>query len=380
MSLGQDDGSANEESLVAASLSRAEVLKRAAAIGLSVGFAGRMFASPALAGAQLEGATLHGVTWGGPWVQAATDVAKSWGKANVLWTLHQGGAAAILPKIEATWPHPQYDLVEVWSPVFVSMDQSGWLQPLSLEDPAMPNLKDIPRPYFYPAKGAVKTVPQSVSGAVWAYRSDLVKKPIRSPQDLLDPSLKGRIAFPDPSYSANLAIVSLALARGGNEHKMAPGWAFVKELAKAGNIVRAFNTESDVINSLTTGESAVAFANIGDFVTVAKHFPVKPLNRTPGFKGFPFVEGWVLLKHAPNAAEAKSFLNALISPTNDAAFNQATGEFPTNSKSKVPSSAYVYNYHPTELKKWAYFPDWGYLSRQADAWLKRWENEIAPLL
>ena len=33
-----------------------------------------------------------------------------------------------------------------------------------------------------------------------------------------------------------------------------------------------------------------------------------------------------------------------------------------------------------EMDKYVYIPDWAYLSEQGDAWMKRWEQEVVPLL
>lgn len=41
------------------------------------------------------------VDWGPPWIDNTKSIAASWGKADIIWTLHCGGAASILPKIKA---------------------------------------------------------------------------------------------------------------------------------------------------------------------------------------------------------------------------------------------------------------------------------------
>ena len=65
------------------------------------------------------------VDWGPPWIDNTKKIAASWGKADITWTLHSGGAASILPKIKAAWPNPPYDIVDNWSPVFNSMIREG---------------------------------------------------------------------------------------------------------------------------------------------------------------------------------------------------------------------------------------------------------------
>ena len=43
---------------------------------------------------------------------------------------------------------------------------------------------------------------------------------------------------------------------------MEPGWELLKKLAKSGNIGRVAATETDFLNSMTTGETTVAFWNM----------------------------------------------------------------------------------------------------------------------
>jgi len=82
------------------------------------------------------------VDWGPPWIDNSKKMAAAWGKEPINWTLHSGGAASILPKIKAGWPNPPYDLVDNWSPVFLSMVREGWAETVTLAD--CPNLKHIP--------------------------------------------------------------------------------------------------------------------------------------------------------------------------------------------------------------------------------------------
>ena len=79
------------------------------------------------------------VDWGPPWIDNSKKIAAGWGKADINWTLHSGGAASILPKIKAAWPNPPYDIVDNWSPVFLSMLREGWAETVTLEN--CPNLK-----------------------------------------------------------------------------------------------------------------------------------------------------------------------------------------------------------------------------------------------
>ena len=111
-----------------------------AASGLAAPFAQRAWAAD----------PLSVVDWGPPWIDSTKGIAQEWGKSAINWTLHSGGAASILPKIKASWPNPPYDLVDIWSPVFVSMVKEGWAETVTLEN--CPNLADTPEGFRHRSK------------------------------------------------------------------------------------------------------------------------------------------------------------------------------------------------------------------------------------
>ena len=45
------------------------------------------------------------VEWGPPWIDASKKVLGDQNMWDIAWELHQGGAAAILPKIKSSWPN-----------------------------------------------------------------------------------------------------------------------------------------------------------------------------------------------------------------------------------------------------------------------------------
>ena len=177
------------------------------------------------------------VEWGPPWIDASKNVLEGQDKWDITWELHQGGAAAILPKIKATWPNSPYDVVDCWTSVFLSMVREGWAETVTVDD--VPNLADVPEALITKDdQGNFKNIPRSVNGVFFAYRPDICPIEIKSINDLLDPRLKGQICWPSPIMNTCLQVVALALARGGDEYDIDPGWEFLQEIAKSGNIGR----------------------------------------------------------------------------------------------------------------------------------------------
>jgi putative spermidine/putrescine transport system substrate-binding protein len=260
--------------------------------------------------------------------------------------------------------------------------REGWLEPLTYKE--MPNLRDIPESLFYKdSAGNIVNVPRSLGGKFWGYRTDISPIKIEKMEDLLDPRLKGQICWPDPIQDTNIQLITLALARGGDMHNLEPGWQFLKELAKSGNIGRVAKTEVEFINSMTSGETSVAIWNQGPWHKVSQNAPVKFLTKMPGekaFKALLYQEGWVVLKSSKHKKAAKEYLNFFINPENNEAYNLAIGEAPANSKAKAGKSIEHLSFTKKQFDQYAMVPDYDYCAKNIDGWVKRFETEIIPLL
>ena len=319
------------------------------------------------------------VEWGGDVVNAMKQIEGKQDKVKVNWVLHQGGSGAILPKIKATWPHADYDYVAGWEGSFNGMVKEDWLVPVSVEN--VPNLADIPQKIIVKnAKGEWMAIPRAVGGIYVAYRKDICPVEVKSLDDLFDPRLKGKICWPGPTQAMMLPLVALALHAGGNEHKMDPGFALIKKLAQSGNIGRVGVTDTDFSTSLTSGETAVGFYSEPQLTMVAKSFPVVRLTKQAGVPTFLYQSGFAVFKNRPNLQATLDFANFCISPEMSTLYAEVAGEAPLNVKAKTPDSLKHLAFTPEEMDKYVYVPDFNEVLTQQDAWAKRWENEIAPLL
>jgi putative spermidine/putrescine transport system substrate-binding protein len=320
------------------------------------------------------------VEWGTPYVESSQAISAKQDIADITWALHEGGSAAILPKIKSSWPNPPYDLIAAWKPVWLTMIREGWIEPVTLEK--VPNMKDIPKKLITTDENGVwYDVPRSLSGVFWAYRTDTCPIEITNIEDLLDPSLVGQISWPHPIANTNLQVASLAMGRGGDEHNMEPGWKFLKELAKSGNIGRVHATTADQINALTAGEVSIIFTDLPSVGVAAKNVPIKYLTKThETLKMFPWVESWGVLKSSKNKMAAFDYANFSITPENNKAFNEGIGAGATNVHVEASGALMSVSYTEEELAKFAHFADYDRLSKDLDASTKRFETEIVPLL
>ena len=322
------------------------------------------------------------VEWGGAYVEGMKQLVERQGKYDVTWELHAGGSAAILPKIKAAWPDRLlYDMVAGWEVVYLGMIREGWVEPITVED--VPNLVDVPDSLLTKDKdGTIYAVPRNMAVNYFGYREDVCPIEIKSVEDFLSPELKNQIAWPEPVYGSNIQTVNLALARGGDEYNMEPGWQFLKEIAKSGNIGRIIKTETDQINSLSTGETSISYAPAATLVRLAEHgLPIRHLHKETGagLKAMLVTEGWAVMK-GKNTKAAFDFLNYTISREAQEWWSKHLGAPPVNVHAKAPEKIAFQQYSQEEIEKHGYLPDWDYVSQQLDGWVKRFEQEIVPLL
>jgi putative spermidine/putrescine transport system substrate-binding protein len=354
-------------------LTRRRILGLVGAVGVPA-ILGR-FASPARAAVT----ELTAIEWGGDVVEAMKQIAAAQSGAKINWVLHQGGAGAILPKIKASWPHVDYDYVAGWEGSFNSMIKEDWLETINPAD--VPNLADIPQAIIMKdPKGAIKAVPRAVGGMYFGYRTDTVPFPITKVDDLFDKRLKGAICWPGPTQSMMLQIVALAIRGGGDESNMEPGWKLMKDLAKSGNIGRIAVTDVDFTNSFTSGETSVGFFAEPSWAAVAKNFPVTRLTKQAGMATFLYQSGFAVMKNRPNLKATLDFVNFCISPQMNALYAKVAGEAPLNAKAVTPDNLKHLSYSAQELAAFVHVPDFNVVLSQQDAWAKRWESDIAPLL
>ena len=322
--------------------------------------------------------------WGGAYIDSTKAVMGKQDKFDVKWELHAGGAMAIVPKIKNLWPKPFYDFVVSFDPVFHTMTREGWPEPVTYDE--IPNLRHVPEDIIPKNdKGQMIHIPVSFGAHFFGYRKDLIPFPIRKIEDMLDPRLKGKIFQRDAVTGSNNNVVMYAHAFGGDERNLEPGWDFLKKLAKSGNIGRVGASESDFINSLTTGECAFGMWNLPGWGAVAKNFPVEFLlfdkKEAPGFQAAFYSEGITILSNAPNKAAAKQFVDWFLSPEINSAYNEGISNAPVHAKAKAGKVAQNLVFKSKEERAGKIkVIDYVYLSSVASEMAKKFETEIVPLL
>jgi putative spermidine/putrescine transport system substrate-binding protein len=175
--------------------------------------------------------------------------------------------------------------------------------------------------------------------------------------------------------------VALAIANGGDERHIDPGFKALRDLAKTGNIGRVYTVHTDAVASMTSGETSVTFGDQGTLGPMLNAIKLVYVSKvTPSLKTFLFTEGWIVMTNSKSKKAAFDFANFSISPEECETWNKAVDLNPANSKSApIPGLEHL-AFTTNEMHEFAYVPDYDYISQQLDSWAKRYEAEIAPLL
>jgi putative spermidine/putrescine transport system substrate-binding protein len=181
--------------------------------------------------------------------------------------------------------------------------------------------------------------------------------------------------------NSSLQLVVLAMANGGDERNIDPGFDAMVKLAKTGNIGRVYTVLSEAISSMTSGETSVIYTDSGTLAPMGRTLNLNYLTKTdPSLRTALVTEGWVILKSTKNRKAACDFVNYSISPKENEEWNKAISCYPTNRKAAAADGMEFMAFSEEERSKYVYFPDFDYISTQLDTWTKRFEQDVAPLL
>jgi putative spermidine/putrescine transport system substrate-binding protein len=193
----------------------------------------------------------------------------------------------------------------------------------------------------------------------------------RSWQDLLKPVYKGKIAYDDPTWGGTsyTLIYGLNELMGGNEKNFKPGLAYLKKLDAN---VSSYPRES-IYNGVLRGEVPVWINADGNGYKMkyVDGGPVEVVIPSEGTFTMPLVMG--LVKGAPHKAEAKKYLDWLLTAPAQAEFAKAY--FLPVLPGALPNEIAAHLLPPKEYKR-ARALDLARMAAAADALKRAWVDEI----
>jgi putative spermidine/putrescine transport system substrate-binding protein len=193
----------------------------------------------------------------------------------------------------------------------------------------------------------------------------------RSWQDLLKPVYKGKIAYDDPTWGGTsyTLIYGLNTLMGGNEKDFKPGLAYLKKLDAN---VSSYPRES-IYNGVLRGEVPIWINADGNGYKMkyVDGGPVEVVIPSEGTFTMPLVMG--LVKGAPHKAEAKKYLDWLLTAPAQAEFAKAY--FLPVLPGATPKEIAAHFLPANEYKR-ARALDLAKMAAAADALKRAWVDEI----
>ncbi|MEQ9810123.1 extracellular solute-binding protein [Streptococcus jiangjianxini] len=177
----------------------------------------------------------------------------------------------------------------------------------------------------------------TINGNVLLVNKDLTKDmTIESYQDLLNPELKGKIAYADPrsSSSALSQLTSMLVAKGGYESESA--WSFVKKLTD--NYGKVSPTSSSAVyQSVVDGKMAVGLTYEAPSLKLVENAAnVRLVYPKEGTVFAP--SSMAILKGATNLENAKLFIDFMVSKEAQDALGKLTTNRPIHKEAKLNPS------------------------------------------
>jgi len=215
------------------------------------------------------------------------------------------GTGPLVKRVESEKGNPNGDILWAADETMLSSKQDLFEKYISKEnDKILPNFRNKTG-YFTPA---------FADPSVLIVNKNLAKTPITGFADLLNPELKGKIAFGDPanSSSAFQSLMAMLYANGKDNDPMSPeAWAYVDKFIANLN-GKVINSSGAVHKGVADGEYTVGLTwedPVANYVKngapVAVVFPVEGAI----FPG----ESVQIIKGAKNLENAKKFVDYMLS-------------------------------------------------------------------
>lgn len=215
------------------------------------------------------------------------------------------GTGALVKRVESEKGNPNGDILWAADETMLSSKKDLFEKYVSKENDKMLPAFRNKSGYFTPA---------FADPTVLIVNKNLAPAPITSFQDLLNPELKGKIAFGDPanSSSAFQSLVAMLYANGANNDPMSPeAWAFVDKFIQ--NVDgKVLNSSGAVHKGVADGEYAVGLTWEDPAAGYVKNgAPVEVVFPKEGaiFPG----ESVQIIKGAKNLENAKKFVDYMLS-------------------------------------------------------------------
>lgn len=308
--------------------------------------------------------------WGGHWKEAVEQaVGIPFTKATGIPVEYEVGETnQRLAKARATKGNPQADVTFTTSHVARLYNSEGLLE--SIPRAALTNARDVIPDAF---KGDYAVGLYATAYAL-AVRTDMVREPITSWNDLWSPALKGKIIL--PAFDPSAIIIASARLEGGDEFAWEKGWERLRLLKPS--VIAFYATGVQSIEMMRRGEAAVGLMNSPNINALQKEgVPVKLV--IPREKAIVTVDVITVLKGTKKKDAAVKFVDFALSPEVQGKIAMAYGATPTSTKA-VLSQEFRNRPGVFDTKeKWAtqaHIVNDDQRAKMLDAWKERFQRDV----
>jgi putative spermidine/putrescine transport system substrate-binding protein len=321
-------------------------------------------ASLLVASASARAEEITVMAWGTTWEQGLQKVADNFTKATGIKvnTLPQASSTEGLVKLQSMKAKPTIDVWFTTSSVAARAEKDTELFAPIPKD-KLTNADKLISGAETPSWVAAYYYPLSI-----VYRTDLVKRPITSWNDLWDPEFKGKVAVPTVvMYQARMLLIA-ALLNGGSLQNVEPGFVALKKLAP--NVAMYYESDSDARKALAQGEASILVAPPVQAKSVSDDgLPVKIASPKPT----PVMFDVMMEVNTPNKDAATKFIDFVVSPESQAILAKEQNCGPVNTAAQVPDD--IKAAMPSAEDQVSF--DEGVINANVSAWNDRFTKEIA---
>lgn len=315
-------------------------------------------------------------TWGGTWGKAIAEqaIAPFEKTTGITVRVISGVSLANIQMIAAQRAAPKIDVLMATAQDATTAYEDGLLSPL---DP-----KDIPVLDTLPANGVRRdSAGAAMFAGMWlypygiVYRTDKVKNGIGCWKDLWRSDLKNRVGVSSPKYMNGFFLLMMNKIAGGNEADVNPGLGLLKTMGS--NLVAVVDDSAGQQRLLAQEEIwAVPMISSAAYKMIDEGVPAKfviPCEGAPTG-----MDGIALVKNAPNAADARKFIDFYLKAETIANVTRELKITPVNRNAKLTPEHAKYTVSDDEFKKLVTFSESAAAKGRAK-WQDSWDREIAPM-
>lgn len=281
-------------------------------------------------------------------------------------------AATMLGTLRSQKGDPSTDVAIFDTSVANTGNKEGIFQPL---DPKLvPNMKDVAE------RGQVKGnygPAVTFDNLVLIYNKDQIKTPPTSWTDLWNPKYANKVIIPTAPDLQGLSLMVITDKMQGADYKQTIEPA-VKKLAEVAPRVLTWKPNPDTYTMIMNGDATIGIGWNARAQYYADESKGK-LGVVIPKEGSVFQTNSInLVKDAPNAKAAQTFINYALSPKAQAAFTNQMFYAPTNTKAKPKVSREAESRTATTPERLSKIidVDWNYIAAHNDAWTQVWQRKI----